>query len=121
MMHPQMMAILLLASGGLVAGLSLPLILGWVPPNRWYGVRVVASFQSKTLWYRINHRGGAYLFFWSLVVVLVGCGLLMVPRPLANGVVILAGFSPLVMLIAAWQTSRYAHRVMRDEESHAND
>lgn len=114
MMHPQLMAILLMACGGLVAGLSLPLILGWVPPNRWYGVRLEASFQSTALWYRINRRGGGYLLSWSLVVVLTGCGLLMVPRLVADWVIVLAGFSPLVMLIAAWQTWRYARRVTNE-------
>ena len=38
---------------------SLPLALGWVPPNRWYGFRLPGLQHDPALWYAINAVGGS--------------------------------------------------------------
>lgn len=46
--------------------------------NRFYGVRLKASFQSPESWYDINAYGGKQLALWSPVIVLTGLiGLLL--------------------------------------------
>jgi len=50
----------------------LPLAAGRIPPNRWYGVRLPASYTSKENWYRINRFGGYVFLFWGLVLALIG-------------------------------------------------
>ena len=40
---------------------TLPLLLGWVPPNRWYGFRFPDALTSPELWYRLNALGGRNL------------------------------------------------------------
>ncbi len=47
-----------IASGLLIAAFCLPLALGKVAPNKYYGVRVESSFRSDADWYRINGAGG---------------------------------------------------------------
>ncbi|MDR3412526.1 MAG: SdpI family protein [Formivibrio sp.] len=42
--------------------LSLPLILDWVPRNRYYGIRTCRALKDDASWYRINRSGG-----WSLI------------------------------------------------------
>jgi SdpI/YfhL protein family len=42
----------------LFLGLSLPLIFGLIPPNRFYGVRTMETLADKGLWYRANRLGG---------------------------------------------------------------
>jgi hypothetical protein len=37
---------------------AIPLALGWIPPNRWYGFRFPGALFSPQLWYEINALGG---------------------------------------------------------------
>ena len=37
---------------------AVPLIAGWVPPNRWYGFRFPGALHSPELWYALNAAGG---------------------------------------------------------------
>jgi hypothetical protein len=46
---------------------ALPLAMGWVPPNRWYGFRLPGASLSPQLWYEINALGGK-LFVAGLVL-----------------------------------------------------
>ena len=43
--------------------LSIPLILGLVPPNRGYGIRTAKTMSEPRLWYSANRFGG-----WTLLV-----------------------------------------------------
>lgn len=56
------------AVGILLAVLSVPPMLGWVPRNRLYGFRVPATLRSDAVWYAINRRFG-------LELIVVGIGL----------------------------------------------
>jgi SdpI/YhfL family protein len=49
---------------------ALPLALGWVPPNRWYGFRFPGALFAPELWYRINALGGQ-MFILGLAVCAV--------------------------------------------------
>ncbi len=52
--------------------LSIPLILGRVPRNPWYGVRTQRTMHgSEAEWYAINRKGGFILFCISCVVLIV--------------------------------------------------
>lgn len=63
--------------GLLLVGLSIPLLLGKVPPNPWYGFRVPSTLADATLWYKVNRHmarwllmtgiltaAGAFLLYW---------------------------------------------------------
>ena len=50
----------------LIAGLSLPLILQKVPPNRFYGFRSKRTLGDEEVWYRVNRLGGGFLVLSSL-------------------------------------------------------
>ena len=58
--------------GLIVAGLSVPLILGKIPRNHTYGFRFAQSFESEHSWLVINRYGGLRLFWWSLAFSCVG-------------------------------------------------
>ena len=45
-------------AGILLAALSIPLILGRVPPNHWYGFRTSKTLRSAKLWRAANHYAG---------------------------------------------------------------
>jgi hypothetical protein len=40
------------------AFLAVPLVLGLVPPNRYYGVRTAAAMASPDVWKRVNRVAG---------------------------------------------------------------
>ena len=46
--------VLFLGVGGLLAALSVPLILGKVPPNPWYGFRTPRTLSDARVWYPAN-------------------------------------------------------------------
>ena len=50
--------ILFLLIGLLMIGLAIPLILGKVPPNSWYGFRIRLTLDDPEIWYPANRYGG---------------------------------------------------------------
>jgi len=47
--------------------LTLPLILGFIPPNRIYGIRTLETLADKQRWYQANRFGGWILLVSSLL------------------------------------------------------
>ncbi|HEY9074300.1 MAG TPA: SdpI family protein [Desulfobaccales bacterium] len=62
--------------------LSWPLIKRKIGPNRWYGIRIRAAFESEARWYDLNAYGGRMFRRWGLVVTLVGLAGLTLPPSL---------------------------------------
>ncbi|GIX05576.1 MAG: hypothetical protein KatS3mg114_1445 [Planctomycetaceae bacterium] len=75
---------LFLAESVLLMGLGYPLFRGWIPPNRWYGVRLPATLKDPTLWDRVNRVAGGWLLATGLVqMVLALGGWLLIPLSVA--------------------------------------
>ncbi|HYO94301.1 MAG TPA: SdpI family protein [Polyangiaceae bacterium] len=53
----QILATFLIASGVLVV-VALPLVLGKIPPNGLYGLRLEATLEDSTVWYEANRVAG---------------------------------------------------------------
>jgi len=68
----QIVPILILASGILIALISFPLIRGKVPPNVIYGIRTKRAFSSRENWYRINKYGGKMFLRAGLLITMAG-------------------------------------------------
>ncbi|HEX4943448.1 MAG TPA: SdpI family protein [Usitatibacteraceae bacterium] len=63
---------LLLIGSGVIAAVSIPLILGFVPPNRIYGFRTRQTLSNEALWYQANFFAGwAFLIAAFASVVLL--------------------------------------------------
>lgn len=58
--------------------LSIPLILGIVPPNPIYGVRTPMTMNDPQLWYGVNRYGGWAILLSSIVYLCVA-GILPTP------------------------------------------
>jgi uncharacterized membrane protein len=56
--------------GLLFIGISIPLVLEKVPPNRWYGFRVAKTFSNERIWYAANRVAG-YDLLWAGVVIAI--------------------------------------------------
>jgi hypothetical protein len=99
-------AIALLAVGGVMFATCLPLIKRRVPMNRFYGIRVRESFKSKERWLDINTYGGRQFAMWSLPIVIIGILGLLLPTnlvfiyiPIAIVVIVLSALIPLIQTI----------------------
>ena len=51
----------------IISVLTLPLILGLIPPNRFYGIRTVETMLDKQRWHQVNRYGGWVLLVSSLL------------------------------------------------------
>ena len=47
-----------LTASFVIGAVSVPLALGFVPPNRLYGVRTARTLADSALWYRVNRFAG---------------------------------------------------------------
>jgi uncharacterized membrane protein len=92
---------------------SLPLLRGSIPMNRFYGFRIPKAFTSDANWYAINKYGAKALIFWSMVMILSGALFLLIgiSSPLA-------GLIPLVICSAAaiGQTLRFARQLKNSND-----
>jgi uncharacterized membrane protein len=66
-------------AGLLVAALSLPLVLGRIPPNRWYGFRTQRTLRDASVWYPANAYSGRWLLGFGLVIAAAAIVLTQIP------------------------------------------
>jgi hypothetical protein len=71
--------VMFVASGFLLAGVSVPLILGRIPPNGLYGFRVRKTMEHPEIWYPVNKYGGQRLLLSSVQLILAAIGLTFIP------------------------------------------
>ena len=71
--------ILFVASGLLLAVLSVPLIFRKIPPNYWYGFRVRATLESEDVWYPANECAGKWLLWVGMGTVVAALTLFLMP------------------------------------------
>ena len=69
-----------LIGAGVIAVISIPMILKMVPPNPIYGFRTPATLSNRALWYQANTFAGWALLIGALVsavlIVCIGRGVL---------------------------------------------
>jgi SdpI/YhfL family protein len=91
------------ALGPVLLVASIPMMLGWIPPNRFYGFRIPATLGSKAVWYAVNARFGRHIFVLGLAMVLLEFVL-----PIAMRVPVLSAIGTaglFVIVVADWRTA----------------
>jgi hypothetical protein len=88
--------------------LAIPLMLGRIKRNVWYGVRFRQSFASDEAWQAINRYGARRLFVWSIPLVAIGVVAFFLPLDGHPLLVMAVGLAPLVVLAPAWESWRFA-------------
>jgi hypothetical protein len=69
----------LVISGLFLAAVSVPMILGRIPPNGLYGFRVRKTMEHPEIWYPVNKHAGQRLFIASLFLVFAAVGSAFIP------------------------------------------
>lgn len=99
-----------IACGALLILIALPLLRGKVRRNLFYGVRLPQAFRSEEAWRSINRYGASRLIIWSAALIVFGAVTFLLPLN-SPWAIALAAAAPLVVLIPAIDTWRYAQRV----------
>jgi SdpI/YhfL family protein len=102
-------------AGILLIGLGWPMAARRVRPNRWYGLRVPATFANERVWYDANAQAGQDMVALGVVLVMVALGLPLVvnlPLPVYTGICGgILGLGSLILTIRGW---RLASRLLRE-------
>ncbi len=103
------------ATATIFAAMSVPLVLGKVKRNGWYGFRLPKAFASEDNWTRINRYGGRLFILWSIPIAATGLAALVLPLGTLDEpnslLVFLVLLAPALILIPVVQTCLYAHRL----------
>ena len=67
-MNTTPLAIIFFCTATLILALSIPLFLGKVPMNHFYGVRFRQSFKSDQNWYEINRYGAKVMALFTIPI-----------------------------------------------------
>lgn len=51
-------------------GVSIPLVLGKVPPNKLYGFRTRKTLGNRDIWYQANYTGGQNMIIATLIALI---------------------------------------------------
>ena len=57
------------AIGPVLILFSLPLMFRWVPPNRFFGLRIPSTLRNRSIWYDANALTARHLFILGVVLV----------------------------------------------------
>lgn len=98
-------------TGALIALACLPMLRKDPEGDRREGSKADGAADSGTTWESVNRYGARHMIRWCVVLVVLGVLLLLVPPEPASLLFWLAPAAPLLVLIPAWQTLRYARRV----------
>jgi len=75
----EILLLLFVCSGLLLAALSIPLIMGKIGPNPWYGFRVKRTLADPAVWYAVNAYSAKWLLAVGIVNVVAAVVLYFVP------------------------------------------
>ena len=106
-------SILFAVVGLLFIGLSIPLILGRVPPNHFYGCRTKRTLSDPEIWYEANRVSGKDLLISGVVVLVASIGALVFGQEVNPNHVVITLLSVLVLSVAgaAWHCFTVGRRM----------
>jgi hypothetical protein len=100
--------------GLVVAAMGIPMALRKVPRNRFYGLRIAATFADESVWYDANAVSGRDLIIAGLLVVMTALALwgLRLPADLQlGGSAAVLAFTLGAATVRGW---RLARRLLRE-------
>jgi hypothetical protein len=91
------------AIGPLLVVLSVPLMLRWVPANRFFGLRITSTLRNRSVWYDANARHGRHLFLFG--VFLAFLELVLPPSARIGTLRVIASIGFATIVVADWRTA----------------
>jgi uncharacterized membrane protein len=115
----QILLIVYVAGGLILALVSLPLIFGKIKPNFFYGFRLPATLEDPDLWYPVNQFAAKRLLIASLVMIAAAIGLYYWPGISVDAYAYaFLGIFLAMITIVIIQCVGYLHRLQSEKASH---
>jgi uncharacterized membrane protein len=106
--------------GLILIALAWPLSARRVPPNRWYGLRVPATFADESVWYDANASAGRDMIGLGTLVVAVAVALpQLIPLRTETYAGVCAGILGVGSLILSVRGWRLANRLLDERRRDA--
>ncbi len=116
-----LLMVVFLAGGGVLVGISVPLIQARVGPNSWYGFRVRRTLEDPNVWYLVNAYTGWRLLSAGVVEIVVATALYFVPDlGVAVYASIVGGVTVAALIVGLVQSFCYLHQVVNDKRATAS-
>ena len=116
-------AIFLCAIGVGVVSAAIPLALGRIPPNHWYGFRTPTTPSDPRVWHLVNRTTGHAFAVCGLAVLAVGLGMGLGALPSATHWILIAVAAPMLaaMVASAIGLDRALAQVERERSKKRSD
>jgi uncharacterized membrane protein len=99
----------------LIIAVAIPLILGLIPRNRWYGIRTSKTLSDERVWYRSNRFAG-WAFVCSGAIYTLIAKMFPAPKPPGSNLALLGlhfcAFA-LPLFISLLLTRRYVKELLK--------
>lgn len=96
-----MFSILFALVGLLFVGISIPLVLGKVPPNSFYGCRTTKTLSDPKIWYAANRMSGKDFLISGLLIFVASLTMLAFGRDMNPEHVVFTLLTLLLLSVAA--------------------
>jgi hypothetical protein len=102
-----------IVAGVLIVLACLPLLHDKIGPNRWYGVRIPKSFESRENWFKLNRYGARQMILWSGISIACGVVVLFLSPYDSRSIqaAVLSLLPPVALLIPIFRILRYAKKL----------
>jgi hypothetical protein len=103
------------AIGPILIVVAIPLMLRLIPPNRHFGLAILATLGDRSIWYDVNARWGRHLFALGGLLVLLE---FVLPRDMRVWTLrAIASIGFVSVLIDSWRTANRWERERRSAAS----
>ena len=111
MAEGAMLGITNILVGLLIMVLCIPLMQDKIEMNRWYGFRFKKSYASVENWYEINRYGAKRMFFWSILIIVIGILTFFIPTEVRSSIPVALACAPLTVIIPAIESWLFARKL----------
>jgi uncharacterized membrane protein len=99
----------------LISIVAIPLVLGLIPRNRWYGIRTAQTLSDERTWYRSNRFVG-WAFLFSGIIYFAIARMFPTPKPAGSDFILwglhLCAFA-LPLVASAILTMKYVKGLLK--------
>lgn len=104
----------LTAVSALLIVLGIPMMLRRVPPNRYYGLRVPATFADQWVWYEANAAAGRDITLLGVLLTAIASVLPVLPFPFEFGALLWAAVAVIGSMVMGATSWRRANRLLAE-------
>jgi uncharacterized membrane protein len=107
------LAITFIGSSLLVIAMAIPLALGKVKPNWFYGFRTARTVNNPDIWYPVNTYAGKAMIYAGIAILTVSLALLPAGLEVGTYALVVAVAVLVALGVAIWMSFRYLSQLWK--------